>query len=29
MAPADYSARIKSDFAQWKRIATERNIVIE
>ena len=29
MAPADYAARIKSDFAQWKRIATERNIVIE
>jgi tripartite-type tricarboxylate transporter receptor subunit TctC len=29
MAPADYAARIKSDFVQWKRIATERSIVIE
>ena len=29
MSPADYAARIKSDFAQWKRIATQRNIVIE
>ena len=29
VSPADYASRIKSDFAQWKRIATERNIVVE
>ena len=29
MTPASYGARIKSDYAQWKRIASERNIVIE
>lgn len=29
MAPADYAKRIETDFARWKRIATERSIVIE
>ena len=29
MSPADYASRIKSDFAQWKRIATDRKIVTE
>lgn len=29
MTPASFAARIKSDYAQWKRIASERNIVVE
>jgi len=29
MSPASYATRLKADYAQWKRIASERNIVVE